>query len=127
MPAPLTEIGDEVESIRFMLQDRLGFVSGTNRDFARLKKHFEGRPAQFISSELHRKYIPIAEDFGPVDFGVVLRFCDALSKRLATDRYTVFIYCVEDNFKAQRKLSLGLVSCAVPWLETRGGSHPVRM
>ena len=56
---------------------------------------------KFMSSDLHRKYVPFAADFGPVNLGIVYRFCRAMSSKLnkLSESNNVLLYCIEPAFE----------------------------
>jgi hypothetical protein len=77
---------------------------------------------KFVSSDLHRRYFPLAADFGPVNLGVVHRFCKAMHKRMAECDGRKLVYCIEDTIESQANASflLGSLSGAQARLDTRG-------
>ena len=93
------------ESVGVLLPGRLGFVSGAASKFAILKDWFAGTSTRLVTTNLHLQYHSFADDFGPVNLGVVYRFCSAFSKKLARDETTAFIYCIEETFQAQANAS----------------------
>ena len=62
-----------------------------------MKDSEEGKSMQLISSDLHRTYAPLAADFGPVDLGIVHRFCKAFSKRLVRSDGRILVYCFQKD------------------------------
>ena len=66
-----------------------------------MKKSLENHEIVYISSELHRKYVPFAWDFGPVNLGILHRFCIAFGKRLAKPNTPLIIYCFGKTFASR--------------------------
>jgi hypothetical protein len=79
----------------FLIPETLAFASGTAAQIRALKLKNANKNVRFISSELHKKYVPFAADFGPVNLGTVHRFCQAIDKGLAKSKDNLLIYCIE--------------------------------
>ena len=78
-------IFSEAGKIFQLLPDKLCFVLFENE--AQTKKAIlEQRNIYFFSSELHEEYMPFFQDFGPVNLGVVFRFCNLIEKRISDPR-----------------------------------------
>jgi cell division cycle 14 len=78
-----------------LIPGKLAFTSGIAAQIQDLKRMVASEEVVFITSDLHRKYLPFAADFGPVNIGIVHRFCDAFVKRLAKPGNSLFVYCIE--------------------------------
>ena len=94
----------------FLVPNELGFFCGSPGKLKNLKDSEEGRNIRFVSSDLHRQYFPLADDFGPVNLGVVHRFCSAFSKRLSKADGRPLVYCFEEKAEAQANASF-LLCC----------------
>ena len=84
-----------------LIRNRLAFTSSSTDNIKGLKKSFENKEVAYITSELHHLYEPYAKDFGPVNLGILHRFCTALSKRLAKDKSTFMIYCFQPTIQSR--------------------------
>jgi cell division cycle 14 len=84
-----------------LIPQRLAFASGTAASISSLKEEIRGTNVSFVSYDLHRIYEPYAEDFGPVNLGIVHRFCDAFAKRLLKSNNALVVYCFHANAKSR--------------------------
>lgn len=82
------------QSLIYLIPGKLAFVSGNASEIQALKDSLKSFDVKYISSDLHRKYIPFAFDFGPVNLGIIHRFCQAFEKRL-TNSSSLIVYCFE--------------------------------
>jgi cell division cycle 14 len=103
-------LGVTFTRLRILVDGCLGFISGKKVELSELKTVLAPRGIALVSSELHNTYIPFANDFGPVNLGVVHHFCKSFSKRLAKDSSRVVVYCIEDTPEAQANASFLLGS-----------------
>jgi hypothetical protein len=85
-----------------VIPHRLAFISISSYDVRALKESFSGCNVNIVSSDLHRQYVPLCDDFGPVNLGVVCRFYRAMVKRMeqATSSSSLIIYCIDPDFKS---------------------------
>ena len=90
-------VASGLPSVRCLIPDRLAFASGSAHEIQQLKQSLMGDDVIFISSQLHRKYVPYALDFGPVNLGIVHQFCVAFANRLASASSSLIIYCFETS------------------------------
>ena len=90
-----------------LLEDRLAFMTGPSAEMSELKKAMAVKGFALVSSDLHNNYVPFAADFGPVNLGIVHRFCNAFMKRLSRtkDIGRVLVYCIENTAEAQANAS----------------------
>jgi cell division cycle 14 len=58
-------------------------------------------------------YQPFAKDFGPVNLGIVHRFCVAFSKKIAQNDCRTLVYCFDESLQAQANASFLLSSLLV--------------
>ena len=72
-------------------------MSTTPAEIKILTAKFSSQGIRFVSSNLHRNYIPLAHDFGPVDLSIVHRFCLAFSKRLRQGEGQIWVYCFDQT------------------------------
>ena len=79
----------------YLIPDKLAFTSGMAAQIKELQRQKANDDIVLLTSDLHRKYIPFAADFGPVNISIVHRFCDAFVKRLSNYGDSLIIYCVE--------------------------------
>ena len=84
-----------------LIPGRFGFLCASPATVKQIQQSEQGETIRFISSDLHRQYFPIAADFGPVNLGVVHRFCAAFSKRLKKQEGKLLVYCFEESLGAQ--------------------------
>ena len=92
-------------SIVHLLPNRLALVSVSSSTVAHLKKDAVRMGLKLVSSDLHQRYFPFASDFGPVNIGVVCRFCAAFSAKMSRDDHLTLVYCIEEKFEAQANAS----------------------
>ena len=78
-----------------LIPDKLAFASGSAHEIHALKTYYQHANVIFITSDLHHKYVPFALDFGPVNLGIVHRFCVAMNKRLERLKSSLIVYCFE--------------------------------
>jgi cell division cycle 14 len=93
-----------------LLPGRLAFLSASNATLKAISQSNEGKTIRFVSSDLHNRYQPLADDFGPVNLGIVHRFCTAFSKKIAQDDSRLLVYCFDETFEAQANSSFLLGS-----------------
>ena len=93
-----------------LVPGRLAFLSATAPTVRRIKESPGGEHLRFVSSDLHNMYHPFAQDFGPVNLGVVHRFCVAFSKKMAQGDGRTLVYCFDESFQAQANASFLLGS-----------------
>ena len=77
-----------------------------------LESTFRTLKFTIISSDLHRQYTAFCSDFGPVNLGVVHRFCRAMASKLAAlDKSNrVLVYCIEPTTEALANASFLLAA-----------------
>ena len=103
-----------MNTITTLIPGRLAFLCASPNTVNGLKKNSEfSSSIRLISSDLHRLYTPLAVDFGPVNLGVVHRFCAAFSKRLAKKEGRLMVYCFEETLEAQANACFLLASLLV--------------
>jgi hypothetical protein len=100
-----------IQEMRYLVPDRLAFLSATTAEIMQLNQADNSSKLLFMSSDLHRRYEPLAADFGPVNLGIVHRFCSGIQKRLAKEPSKVLVYCFETSFEAQSNASFLLGAC----------------
>ena len=71
----------QLEKLHFLIPDRLAYVSLSLDEISNLKEDTRGLNISVISSYLHKEYVPLCADFGPVALNVVHRFCQVLKIR----------------------------------------------
>ena len=96
----------------YLIPNRLAFATGSSDDIKKMKQRMPILKARFMSSDLHRKYVPFAADFGPVNLGVVHRFCDAFAKRLFKQEGQL-VYCFECSLECRANASFLLAAFMV--------------
>ena len=69
-------------SIHFLLPQRLAYAALTPAETSCLKQDCLELNVILLSFRLHRKYIPLCADFGPVTINIVHRFCQVCLKYL---------------------------------------------
>ena len=84
-----------------LIPGRLAFLCASPAKVKKIKEIQLDQNSLFVSSDLHRCYIPLVNDFGPVNLGILNRFCTAFSKRLAKQDDRLLVYCFEESFQAQ--------------------------
>ena len=75
-------------------------------------------------TDLRKNYIPFADDFGPVNLGIVHRFCVALSKYLTRDFGCVLVYCFDDTYQDEANASFllgSLLALCMGWTPEQAG------
>jgi cell division cycle 14 len=93
---------DHASLIRTLIPNRLAFISG----HVSVAKMSAGRKdLKFVTSDLHTRYFPFAADFGPVNLGIVYRFCVAFSKKLMKIDDVTLVYCIENQPESQANAS----------------------
>ena len=92
-----------------LIPNRLAYTCGNSDEIKILKQKMDGLKVRFISSDLHHKYVPFAADFGPVNLGIVHRFCEAFSKRLLRQS-GLLVYCFESSPESQANACFLLAS-----------------
>ena len=104
-----------MDSTTVLIPGRLAFLCASPTIIQKVKESDVGKSVHMISSDLHRQYSPLALDFGPVNLGVVNRFCAAFSKRLAkqVSHSRLLVYCFEETLEAQANACFLLASLLV--------------
>ena len=102
-----------LDHIRYLVADRLAFLSAPVSAIEGLNETFKDSRLLFVSSDLHHRYAPLAADFGPVNLGIVHRFCSAIQKKLSKEPNRVLVYCIEPGFESQSNASFLLGSCLI--------------
>ena len=75
-------------------------------------------------TDLRKNYIPFADDFGPVNLGIVHRFCVALSEYLTRDFGCVLVYCFDDTYQDEANASFllgSLLALCMGWTPEQAG------
>ena len=88
-----------MDGLQYLIAGRLAFLSASPWQIDELKSMCEVDNVCFISSDLHRKYFPLAADFGPVNLGIVHRFCSGFDKRVRSDDGQLIVYCISECFE----------------------------
>jgi hypothetical protein len=57
-----------------LIPGRLDFLSASKKNVQQIKESADGEKIRFVSLDLHNAYHPYADDFGPVNLGIVHRF-----------------------------------------------------
>ena len=102
-----------MDSTTVLIPGRLAFLCASPMTVKKIKESDVCKTNRMISSDLHRQYSPLAMDFGPVNLGVVHRFCAAFSKRLAKQDSRLMVYCFEETLEAQANACFLLASLLV--------------
>ena len=102
-----------MDGIRCLIPGRLAFITADPLKFENLKKKFEDHSFRFVSSALHLQYSPFAADFGPVNIGVVHRFCRCLEHLMSNQNNNLLVYCIQETVEAQANASFLLASFLV--------------
>eukprot|EP00286_Rhodomonas_abbreviata_P024282 CAMPEP_0181311552 /NCGR_PEP_ID=MMETSP1101-20121128/13202_1 /TAXON_ID=46948 /ORGANISM="Rhodomonas abbreviata, Strain Caron Lab Isolate" /LENGTH=420 /DNA_ID=CAMNT_0023418299 /DNA_START=187 /DNA_END=1449 /DNA_ORIENTATION=+ len=91
----------EGSTIQTIIPDRLSFVIH-KRDFRSFQTNVQRMKMKnfhFFTTAFHEAYIPFCLDFGPVNLGVVMKFCDfmktKLSKPLLSNRHLVYCFSAD--------------------------------
>ena len=104
------DIVSMIEGLRYLIEGRLAFLSASPWQIDDIKSIYDMDTVCFISSDLHRKYFPLAADFGPVCLGIVHRFCSGFDKRVRADDSRLIVYCISDCFEDTANASFLLAS-----------------
>ena len=107
---------------RYIIPEKLAFIAIHPDRLPLLKRALRGRNATCISSDYHRQYTAFCSDFGPVNLGVVHRFCRALSDKLVQAGSVTLIYCIEPFPEALANACFLLAA----FLLLRGGCTPAQ-
>jgi hypothetical protein len=86
-PAPLMNrdfdqnpaFAKHLEKLHFLIPGRLAYVALTPAESSNLKDGARCLNVSLVSSNLHKQYVPLCADFGPVALNVVHRFCQVLT------------------------------------------------
>ncbi len=70
-----------LDKLHFLIPDRLAYVAATSEVISNLKDDARCLNVSVVSSYLHRQYVPLCADFGPVALNVVHRFCQVRTLR----------------------------------------------
>jgi hypothetical protein len=68
-----------LDKLHFLIPGRLAYVAMTPSEISDMKDDARLSNASVVSSYLHRQYVPLCADFGPVALNVVHRFCQVPS------------------------------------------------
>jgi hypothetical protein len=79
-----------------LIPGKLGFAVTNIDKIEEIKKASFESNIRLVTSNLHRSYSAFANDFGPVNLGVVHRFCNMLSRGLKIVEGCI-VYCVEPS------------------------------
>ena len=64
------------EDVHFLIPQRFAYAVLTRSEATALKRKCRGLNVSLISSDVHRQYLPLCADFGPVNLNIVHRFCE---------------------------------------------------
>ena len=89
-PVPLKNLAFErspafanhLEKLHFLIPGRLAYAAMTPVEISNMKDDARCLNVTVVSSYLHKQYVPLCADFGPVALNVVHRFCQVLTPRL---------------------------------------------
>ena len=98
---------EELDGLRFIIPNQMAFLSVDPERMPSLKKVLQTLNITCVSSDLHNQYTPFCSDFGPVNLGIVHRFCRAMGSKLAKlkESGAVLLYCMEPTFEATANAS----------------------
>jgi hypothetical protein len=96
-----------------LIQDQVAFLSSSQTKAQTLRTSPECKHMLLVSTDLHKKYMPFANDFGPVSLGVVHGFCHAPSKQIHKEQGSVLVYCFDESYQDQANTSFLLGSLLV--------------
>jgi hypothetical protein len=85
---------ERVQSLRFLIPGRLGFMFGPSNIQHLRNKCMNGRPLKFISADLR---FPSGKNSKEIDHALVRSFCTSLAKRISHDPRHVWIFCLEEE------------------------------
>ncbi len=71
----------QLDKLHFLIPDRLAYFAATSEEISNLQYDARCLNVSVVSSYLHRQYVPLCADFGPVPLNVVHRFCQVLTPR----------------------------------------------
>ena len=72
-------LGKYTDKLHFLIPERLAYAALSPAEIASLKDDSQYLNVSVVSSYLHRQYVPLCADFGPVTINIVHRFCQARS------------------------------------------------
>ena len=72
-----------LDKLHFLIPGRLAYAALTPVEISEMKDDLRCSNVSVVSSYLHRQYVPLCADFGPVALNVVHRFCQVLKRLLA--------------------------------------------
>jgi len=108
-----------------LITGRLGFASFKNQAH---RKESARPEIRFFTTELHDMYEPLCCDFGPVDLGIVYRFCSALRQLMEDNKNDdrMMVYHVNDDPVAMTNAAflLGAFLIVVEGLSAEEAFHP---
>jgi hypothetical protein len=73
-----------LEKLHFLIPGHLAYVALTPDETNKLKDDARCLNVSVVSSYLHKQYVPLCADFGPVALNVVHRFCQVLTPRFGS-------------------------------------------
>jgi hypothetical protein len=71
-----------LENLHFLIPGRLAYVVMPPDAISTMKDHARCMNVSMVSSHLHKQYVPLCADFGPVALNVVHRFCKVHARHL---------------------------------------------
>ena len=74
-------IHNYTKDVHFLIPQRFAYAVLTRSEATALKRKCRGLNVSLISSDVHRQYVPLCADFGPVNINIVHRVCQ-VKKRL---------------------------------------------
>jgi cell division cycle 14 len=97
------------KSLIYLIPGKLAFMSSNVSGMQELKDSLQELDFTYVSSDIHRKYVPFALDFGPVNIAIIHRFCIAFAKQLASAK-TLLIYTFENTYQTRSNSCLLLAA-----------------
>ena len=101
----MERLDDNMTEIKLLVPGVLAVTAGPSEKIKRLKNMHEVDGLRFVTSMLHTQYIPFAADFGPVNLGIVHRFCYSFARQLTKKRGEMLVYCVQESVEDQANAS----------------------
>ena len=80
-----------LDKLHFLVPGHLAYVATTPIEISHMKADAECSNVSVVSSYLHKQYMPLCADFGPVALNVVHRFCQVLTKCSRLHLCTFFV------------------------------------
>jgi hypothetical protein len=78
VPSWRSALSKYADKLHFLLPDHLAYAALSPAEISSLKDDSQYLNVTVVSSYLHRQYVPLCADFGPVTINVVHRFCQVL-------------------------------------------------